>query len=139
MKCGPGIIAVIVLTVSIGSAAGKNTPCDQMRARQESDLVAQTDLGRYQSVSAEGNAEAKREEFADRMTELRDWESDLDKQAIELHQEISDLQSLLEQNALELERVKVDQKDVQRNIRELEHERMLFDKKDRLRRKMGKL
>ncbi|RPH94692.1 hypothetical protein EHM69_06610 [candidate division KSB1 bacterium] len=141
MKFSIWIIAAAVLTVGIRHAAAKNISRDPVKTPQENVRVEQiqTEQVRDQPFSAEVWAEVIRKEFVGRLTDLRDWESDLDRQVIALDQEISDLQSQIEYNRLELERVRVDQKDVQRNIKELEREKDIFDKKDELRKKTERL
>ncbi len=99
----------------------------------------QTQVVEEPVLSAEEQATVQRKEFVDRLTELRDKESSLDKQAIQLIQDNSALASQLEQNNLERKRVKVDLKDVKRNIKELEREKNIFDKKDKQRKKIEKL
>lgn len=89
--------------------------------------------------TAEEQAVEQRKEYVDRLTELRDKKSSLDKQAIQLIQDNSALASQLDQNNLERKRVKIDQKDVKRNIKELEREKNIFDKKDKQRKKIEKL
>jgi chromosome segregation ATPase len=139
MKYSMWIIAFIALTVSLGFAATTDNPGQTTQVQKEIVQVTQAQPSGDQPVSAEGQAEVKRKEFVDRLTALRDRESDLDRQAIALRQELENLQSRMEQAKLELKRVKVDQKDVQRNFKELEREKKIFDKKDKLRKKMDKL
>jgi chromosome segregation ATPase len=139
MKCSMWIIAVIALLISNGFSATKDNPGQTTQVQKEIAQVTQAQPSEDQPVSAEGQAEVKRKEFVDRLIELRDRESELDKQTIMLRQEYENLQSRLKQIKLELKRVRVDQKDVQRNIKELEREKKVFDKKDERRKEMDKL
>jgi len=61
------------------------------------------------------------------MIELRDRRSELDKQSVQLIQGKYELSSQLDQNELERKRVRIDQKAVSRNIKELERERNIFE------------
>ena len=137
------IWGLVMLALVAGNvfAVATITPRTQALPRYYSAQFAQaqTPVIEEPVLSAEEQAIEQRKDFVDRLTELRDRESSLDKQAIELIQSNSALASQLDQNNLERKRVKVDQKDVKRNIKELEREKNIFDKKDKQRKKIEKL
>lgn len=141
MKKSNWAFAAIMLVASIAFATDNTTRANQAALRQELIQLAQaqTDQAAEVPLTPEQNAEIQRKDFVDRLTELRDRDSDLDKQAIRITQEISVLESQLKQSKLETKRVKIDQKDVKRNIKELEREKNLFDKQDKRRKQMDAL
>jgi hypothetical protein len=140
MKYSIWMIAVIVWTVSNGFSVAMDIPRDQMRTHQDFIQIAfmYNGPGYDMPISTEGKAEAMRKEFMDKLSELRGKDSDLEMQTFKLNQENFDMQSQLEQNELELKQVKFDWKDVQRVIKEIEREKHLFDKKDKLRKSVDK-
>ncbi|MBL0063006.1 MAG: hypothetical protein IPP40_16370 [bacterium] len=141
MKKNIWVLVMFALVAGNSFAAATITPRNQMIPRYYNAQYAQAQVQQTPEPvqSAEEQAVVQRKEFVDRLTELRDRESSLDKQAIQLIQDNSALASQLDQNNLERKRVKVDQKDVKRNIKELQKEKNIFDKKDKKRMKMDKL
>ncbi len=135
------IMVMLALVAGNVFAATTIKPQTQMLPRycNAQYAQAQTQVVEEPVLSAEEQAVVQRKDFVDRLTELRDRESSLDKQAIQLIQDNSALASQLDQNNLERKRVKVDLKDVKRNIKELEREKNIFDKKDKQRKKIEKL
>lgn len=134
MKYSMWMMTIMALTTSIGLAAIVVISRDRIKTDPEVTQVITSSTEQSQVLSNKANiwAEETRKEFADRLIELRDWELDLGKQTLELNQENSALQYKMEQNKLELELIKVDQKGVQRDIAELEREKEIFDIQDKL-------
>lgn len=137
---------LFVITLAIGNTFANTSPAlhNQFFPRLSEAQFAQaqteqTVKSEEPELNAEEQAVLQRKEFVERLTELRDKESSLDKQAIQLIQDNSALASQLDQNNLERKRVKIDQKDVKRNIKELEREKKIFDKKDKQRKKIDKM
>jgi TolA-binding protein len=137
MKWTVWILVVIVLIVSSAPAATMDFPRGPMKLRPNYVQIAfiHNGISFDLPISAEGKAKVKQREFMNRLSELKGKYSDLEMQTFELNQENLDMQSQLEQNTLELKQVEIDRKGVRRTIKELEREKNIFDKKDRLRKK----
>lgn len=134
------IIGVVVWTVSAGIATVEDPRWDHelSRAVTLEAAPALPDHDQGPGVNSEAWAEAKRKEFNDRLNDVQDWEFDLDNQSVDISEEISALQCELEQNRLALERVKVDQKYLRRNLDDLTRERITFEQQDELRKAKAK-
>jgi len=132
------LIAGATLGVSLGFTGSEN-----WAGLTTANLSEFPHIATVEPYSTESNGDLKteleRREFSDRLSELQDWESDLDRQEIGLKQEHSDLQCQITQNQLELERVEVDRRDIQRSLRELAQDKDRFEKQAERRQKWWKL
>jgi hypothetical protein len=135
------ILVAGVLVACDGYADNSSISPEQGIEQPEERPIVQirTRPDREFSAAAQLRATTSQEKLAARLAELRDRESDLGNQAAVLHEESSDLRSRLEETEHDLEQVGADQKNVQRAIQDLEQEKLLFDRKDNLRRKMDEL
>jgi predicted RNase H-like nuclease (RuvC/YqgF family) len=135
------MLAAALFISTAGYGADTNKSVDQTKPSQGTEQFAQAaqDNEDTKSMTDEEQAVVERADFVDRFTALQDWNSELDKQYIQLNQEFSSLKSQLKQNKLERKRIKIDQKDTKRNHKELQREKSLFEKQEKQRKQMDKL
>lgn len=134
---------LLIFSLALGSVYAADPPALDSQVLASPYIAqfvqAQVPQAEEPELSAEQQAVLQRKEFVDRMIELRDRRSELDKQSVQLVQDKYELSSQLNQNELERKRVRIDQKAVTRNIKELERETNIFTKRDKQRKKIEKM